>query len=85
MTPLLLLQKGSSYPEAHPLSQCPVVELQGPLCRQCPLHLLLQPLPNVPISQPVSNYNKFYITYNKRLLKGNFNYNFALDIFLVID
>lgn len=54
ITHILLLQKGSLYPGAHPLSQCQVVELQGTLLRQCPLHWLLQPLANVPISQPVS-------------------------------
>lgn len=31
---LLLLQKKSKYPEAHPLSQCPLVELQGTLLKQ---------------------------------------------------
>lgn len=69
------MQKGSPYPEAHPRSQRPVVELQGALCRQCPLHRLLQPLPNVPISQPVINYNTLYKNDDIQRLKHIVNTN----------
>lgn len=37
ITHILLLQKASKYPEAHPLSQCPLIELQETLCKQFPL------------------------------------------------
>lgn len=50
---LLLLQKTSRYPKAHPLSQCPLVELQGRLCKQFPLHCVMQSLPYIPFLQPV--------------------------------
>lgn len=50
---LLLLQNTSKYPEAHPLSQCPLVELQDTLCKQFRLQLYLQSLPYIPFLQPV--------------------------------
>lgn len=53
LTYLLLLQNSSTKPVAHPLSQCPSVELQ--VCKQFSLHWLLQFLPNFPFSQPVVN------------------------------
>lgn len=52
---LLLLQKESIYPKAHPLSQCPLAELQGRLCKQFPLHCVIQSLPYIPFLQPVKN------------------------------
>lgn len=58
ITHILLLQKASKYPEAHPSSQCPLIELQETLCKQFPLQWLVQSGPNVPFSQPVvRNYN----------------------------
>lgn len=56
---LLLLQKTSRYPKAHPLSQCPLVELQGRLCKQFPLHCVIQSLPYIPFVQPVVRNEKF--------------------------
>lgn len=45
--------KTSRYPEAHPLSQCPLVELQETFFKQFPLQWLIQSVPNIPCSQPV--------------------------------
>lgn len=55
LTYLLLLQNASKYPEAHPLSQCPLVGLQVSFAIQFPLQWLLQSIPNFPRSQPVIN------------------------------
>lgn len=66
---LLLLQKASKYPEAHPLSQCPLVELQGPLSKQCPLQCVLQPIPNISCSQPVVNKSINYKITNLKPVK----------------
>lgn len=63
LTYLLLLQNASKYPEAHPLSQCPLVELQLSFAKQFPLQCLLQSIPNFPFSQPVVN--NINILYNK--------------------
>lgn len=74
-TNILLLQNSSKYPESHPLSQCPLVELQVFSNKQFPLQWLLQSVPNFPFLQPVvKNMNIFYYkTYNKPFSKNIFD------------
>lgn len=75
LTYILLLQKGSTYPESHPLSQCPFVELQVALSKQFPLQWWLQSRPNVPFSQSeISNFKKtdFRKDTKKNLFKNVF-------------
>lgn len=73
-TNILLLQNSSKYPESHPLSQCPFVELQVFFNKQFPLQWLLQSIPNVSFSQPVvKNINiLYYKTYNNKFCKNIF-------------
>lgn len=76
LTYILLLQKAPTYPESHPLSQCPLDELQVTLSKQCPLQLLLHSLPNVPTLHPVvNNKDRLFKPYEKTLLKYSLSYD----------
>lgn len=84
-TNILLLQNSSKYPESHPLSQCPLVELQVSFAIQFPLQWLLQPIPNFSFSQPVvKNINiLYYKTYNNKFCKKKCTFKLVIQAALL--